>query len=329
MQDKPLILTAADARALPERERVGLAVARLDSARLVKTIIAAEAAGVRQIWSTQSPLQPDTLTTFAAAAVQTRAIRLGTAIVPTYPRHPLTMASQALAINELAPGRLRLGIGSSHKPIIEGIYGLEMVKPLEYLREYITIVRAALWDGQVDFQGKFLTARGTLPDKAPLPLLTSVLRENAFKLAGEISDGALSWLCPVPYLLKTGLPALRASAKEHGRAAPPLVAHVLAAASKDRPAVIQAARAEIKGYGKLPFYASMFADAGYPVDANGTMSDALIESLVVSGSPAKIAARFRELLASGLDELLVMPIAVQQAEGELSQLMSAIGSLPA
>jgi alkanesulfonate monooxygenase SsuD/methylene tetrahydromethanopterin reductase-like flavin-dependent oxidoreductase (luciferase family) len=327
MQDTSLILTAADAQALPVRERVGLAVARLDTATLVKTIIAAEEAGVRQIWSTQSPLQPDTLTTFAAAAVQTRKIRLGTAIIPTYPRHPLTMASQALALNELAPGRLRLGLGSSHKPIIEGMYGMELVKPLAYLREYVEIVRAALWEGKVDYQGKFFAIKGTLPKTAPLPVLTSVLRENAFKLAGEISDGALSWLCPVPYLLKRGLPALRAGAQEKGRSAPPLVAHVLAAASEDRPAVIKATRARIEMYGKLPFYAAMFADAGYPVDADGTMSDDLIGSLVISGSDTAIAGRFKELLASGLDEILAMPIPVQQEESELQQLMQLIGGL--
>jgi alkanesulfonate monooxygenase SsuD/methylene tetrahydromethanopterin reductase-like flavin-dependent oxidoreductase (luciferase family) len=71
--------------------------------------------------------------------------------VPTYPRHPLVMAAQALALNELAPGRLRLGLGSSHKPSIEGVYGLKLIKPLEYLREYVTIVRAALWGGKIDF----------------------------------------------------------------------------------------------------------------------------------------------------------------------------------
>lgn len=114
IQDTSLLLTAADAQALPVRERVGLAVAGFNTATLVKTIIAAEEAGVRQVWSTQYALHPDTLTTFAAAAVQTRKIRLGSAIIPTYPRHPLTMVAQALALNELAPGRLRLGLGSSH-----------------------------------------------------------------------------------------------------------------------------------------------------------------------------------------------------------------------
>jgi alkanesulfonate monooxygenase SsuD/methylene tetrahydromethanopterin reductase-like flavin-dependent oxidoreductase (luciferase family) len=272
-------------------------------------------------------LQPDTLTAFAAAAVQTHTIRLGSAIIPTYPRHPLTVAAQALALSDLAPGRLRLGLGSSHKPIIEGIYGLALARPLEYLREYVEIVRAALWDGKVDHQGHYFTVKATLPGTAPLPVLTSVLREQAFKLAGEISDGALSWLCPVPYLLNRGLPALRAGAQLQGRPTPPLVAHVLAALSEDRPAVIEATRGRIQSYGKLPFYAAMFADAGHPVDGQGTMSDALIESLVISGNPAAVAECFKELLVSGLDELLVMAIPVQHEERELHQLMHLIGSL--
>lgn len=326
-QNLSLLLTSEQVQALPLRERVGLAVARLDAPTLVKTMVAAEEAGVRQFWSTQSPLQPDTLTTFAAAAVQTKTIRFGSAIIPTYPRHPLTMAAQALALHELAAGRLRLGLGSSHRPVIEGTYGIKQVTPLAHLREYVQIVRAALWDGTVDYQGTFFTVKATLPHTAPLPLLISVLRERAFALAGEIADGALTWLCPVPYLLQRGLPALRASAQAHGRPVPPLVAHVLVAMSEDRPAVIQATRAQIQYYGKLPFYAAMFADAGYPVDANGTMSDELLGSLVISGTATAITERFHALLASGLDELLVTPITVQQQESEWHQLMRLIGSL--
>ncbi len=327
MSNPSVILTAQDAQALPARERVGLAVARLDTVTLVQTIIAAEAAGVRQVWSTQSLLQADTLTAFAAAVVQTSTVRLGTAIVPTYPRHPLTMASQALALNDLAPGRLRLGIGSSHRPTVEGVYGLQMSKPLEHLREYVHVVRAALWTGQVDYQGKYFQVKATLPRLAQVPILTSVLREHAFELAGELADGALSWLCPVPYLLKTGLPALRASARAQGRPAPPLVAHVLVAMSEDRPAVLQATRSQIQSYGRLPFYALMFADAGHPIGPDGSMPDDLIESLVVSGSSAAIAERLQELLVSGLDELLVWPVPIQQSRDELRRLMQLIGGL--
>jgi F420-dependent oxidoreductase-like protein len=321
------IFTAQDAQALPACERVGLAVARLDTATLVQLCVAAEAAGVRQVWSTQSPLQADTLTAFAAAAVQTHALRLGTAVIPTYPRHPLTMAAQALACNDLASGRLRLGIGSSHRPVIEGVYGLPMHQPLDHMREYLQIVRAALWEGQVDHQGKYFQVRATLPRTARVPILTSVLRKHAFEVAGEIADGALSWLCPVPYLLQTGLPALRASALARGRPAPPLIAHVLVAQSDDRSAVVQATRAQIQSYGRLPFYASMFADAGYSLDPDATMSDALVESLVIFGRASAIAERLYELLASGLDELLVMSVPLQQAAQEMQQLMQLLGQL--
>ena len=169
----------------------------------------------------------------------------------------------------------------------------------------------------------------TLPHIAQIPLLTSALRENAFKLAGEMADGALCWNCPVSYLLKIGAPALRASAQKHYRQVPPLIAHVMTAVSEDRPAVLSAARSRIEtiGYGNLPFYASMFADAGYPVGANGALSDDLIGSLVISGSSTSITERFKELLTSGVDELMVQLISVKQAESELNQLMQLIGRL--
>jgi alkanesulfonate monooxygenase SsuD/methylene tetrahydromethanopterin reductase-like flavin-dependent oxidoreductase (luciferase family) len=89
-------------------ERVGLVFSVENASAAVKTIAEVEAAGVRQIWMTHSPYLPDSLTILAAAATKTSTIRLGTSIVPTYPRHPLVMAQQALSINDIAPGRLSL-----------------------------------------------------------------------------------------------------------------------------------------------------------------------------------------------------------------------------
>src|SRR6266851_8260965 len=119
-------VTAQASTQRPTRERIGLVVYGTDSAAAASTIVAAEAAGVRQVWMTQGTPAPDTLTLFAAAAVQTTSVRLGTAVVPIYPQHPLTLAQQALALDDLAPGRLRLGIGPSHRPTIEGTYGIPM-----------------------------------------------------------------------------------------------------------------------------------------------------------------------------------------------------------
>jgi alkanesulfonate monooxygenase SsuD/methylene tetrahydromethanopterin reductase-like flavin-dependent oxidoreductase (luciferase family) len=252
---------------------------------------------------------------------------MGTSVVPTYPRHPLVMAQQALALGDLAPGRLRLGIGPSHRPSIEGVYGIPMTTPLEHMREYVAVLRAALWDGKVDYHGRFYTVSATLPRTPRTPILISALGLRAFHLAGEISDGAISWMCPVPYLLEKALPALTAGANKAGRPVPPLVAHTPVALSQDRQAVLAAARKQIGRYGQLPFYANMFAEAGFPVSPDGTMPDALIESLVVSGNEADITARLAELLAAGLDELLVMPIPVADSKGEQARLAKLIGQL--
>ncbi len=92
-------------------ERVGLVIDGMNAVTAVTTIVTAEVSGVKQIWMTQSLSNHDTITIFATAAAKTSTVRIGTAIVPAYLRHPLTLAQQALAIYDIAPGRFRLGIG--------------------------------------------------------------------------------------------------------------------------------------------------------------------------------------------------------------------------
>ena len=289
----------------PTRERVGLVVNGSNAAIAVKTIVAAEAAGVRQIWMAQPPVLPDVLTMFAAAATRTSTVRLGTSITPTYPRHPLVLAQQVLALNDLAPDRLRLGIGPSHRFIIEDIYGLQQKTPLAHLREYLEVLRATLWHGKVNHHGHFYNVIATLPRTSQIPILISTLGKLAFQLAGQIADGALTWGCPVPYLLHTGLPALRTSAAAVGRSPPPLVAHVLVAITEDRHAVLAAGHQMLDFYAKIPFYANMFSNAGFSLTSDQAIPDTLVDSLVISGDESIVAARLTELLAAGLDELMV------------------------
>src|SRR5437868_8743200 len=216
------ILTSEDVSNLPVRGRVGLVIEARDVPTAINKIREAEQAGVQQVWMTQSVGMLDTLTLFAAVATQTTRVRLGTSIVPVYPRHPLVMAQQAATVDALAPGRLRLGVGTSHRQVIENTYGLSMPSPLAYLREYVEVMRQGLWEGRVDHQGRFFKVAASFPRTAQIPLLISALGEKAFRLAGEIADGAISWVCPVPYLLDTALPALRAGAQAQHRPAPPL-----------------------------------------------------------------------------------------------------------
>ena len=207
------IFTSSDVSQLPIRERVGLVIQATDVASAMSRIGEAEQAGVQQVWMTQSVGMLDTLTLFAAVAAQTRRIRLGTSIVPIYPRHPLVMALQAATVDALAPGRLRLGVGTSHRQVMETVYGLSMPSPLAYLREYVEVMRQGLWEGRVDHHGTFFKVASSFPRQAQVPLLISALGEKAFRLAGEVADGAISWMCPVPYLLDTALPALRVGAQ--------------------------------------------------------------------------------------------------------------------
>ena len=314
----------------PTRERVGLVIDGTNAAATVKTIAAVEAAGVGQIWMAQTPFWPDTLTTLAAAAIKTSTVRLGTSIVPTYPRHPLVMAQQALSLYDIAPSRLRLGIGPSHQAIIEGIYGLPQTTPLAHLREYVNVLRTALWEGKVDHHGKFFNVIVSMSHTAQIPVLISTLGMKAFQLAGEIADGALSWVCPVPYLIRTGIPALRtaaAAAAANRRSAPPLVAHVPVALSQDRDTVLAAGHQLLDMYAKFPFYTKMFTDAGFPLTAGQMISDSLIDSLIVSGNEDTVASKFTELLATGLDELMVTLVPIKDAVDEFTRLMHLIGQL--
>lgn len=312
-------------------ERVGLVIPGENAATAVKTIAEAEAGGVRQIWMTHSPYFPDSLTILAAAATKTSTIRLGTSIVPTYPRHPLVMAQQALSIHDIAPGRLRLGIGPSHQPIIEGIYGLRQETPLAHLREYVNVLRSVLWEGKVDHHGKFFNVKVSLPRTAQIPILISTLGKKAFQLAGEIADGALSWVCPVQYLISSGIPALRigaATANRQSTTTPSLVAYISVALSEDRHAVLKAGHQMIDIYTKLPFYNQMFSDAGFPLTAGQQIPDALIDSFIVSGDEKTVVAKLTELLSvAGLDELMVNFVPIKDAKDEFMRIANLIGRL--
>ncbi|HLH60568.1 MAG TPA: LLM class flavin-dependent oxidoreductase [Ktedonobacteraceae bacterium] len=321
------LLTSEDVSHLPLRDRAGLVVQAQDIATVIDRIREAEQAGIRQVWMTQSAGMLDTLTIFAAAAVQTTQIGLGTSIVPVYPRHPLVMAQQAATIEALAPGRLRLGVGTSHRHVMENIYGLSMPSPLAYLREYVEVMREVLWEGRVDHRGKFFNVNASIPRPARVPLLISALGEKAFHLAGEVADGAISWVCPVPYLLDKALPALRAGAQASNRPAPPLVAHIPVAISTDEAAVQAAATPRISFYTRAPFYRHMFELAGFPIGEDGTGTSRLVQALVVAGEQARVEKRLRELLASGLDELLLMLVPVKDETREREQLMQVIASL--
>ena len=281
---------------------VGASIHADDATEAVELIQRMEGYGLDAAWMTNSGARLDGITIMAAAAMQTRSIRLGTSIVPTYPRHPLTMAAQARVVADLAPGRFRLGIGPSHRPHMEAM-GLKFEDPIGNLGEYLQVLNAILKTGSVNFSGKHYKAVDRIPNPVSLRIMGAALRRNAYELCGKLADGAISWLCPGPYLRDTALPALEAGARAAGRETPSLIAHVPVCVHDDEAEVRSAVRAQILNV-RLPFYQQMFADAGYPEAHEGAWSDRMIDGIVIWGNEASAAEKLRQFARWGGQEIL-------------------------
>jgi alkanesulfonate monooxygenase SsuD/methylene tetrahydromethanopterin reductase-like flavin-dependent oxidoreductase (luciferase family) len=133
---------------------IGVAIRGNTASEALAMIEQAEQLGIHAAWMTTGGARLDSITVFAAAAVRTQRIKLGTSIVPTFPRHPLVMVQQAQVVAQLAPGRFRLGVGPSHRPTIEAM-GIQFTSPLSHLREYLRVLKPLLQQGRVDFDGDY------------------------------------------------------------------------------------------------------------------------------------------------------------------------------
>lgn len=303
----------------------GVAIQAGTAREAVTQIEQAEAAGIDAAWATMGGAGGvDMIPVYAAAAMRTATIRMGTAIVHTWPRHPIVLAQEAMAIEQLAPGRFRLGIGPTSAVLTQRMYGLKYRKPLTNLREYLLTVRQLLHEGSVDFEGEHVTVRGQLRTSAPVPVMASALRPRSYELCGELSDGAISWMSPLKYLAEVALPALRRGAERASREEPPLVAHVPVAVSADRAAARALARTQLAMYARVPNYQGMFAAAGY--DVGDGYSDALLDDLVVSGTEEEVAVGLHRWRDAGMSEVLAHPLLdPADREGSMAGAFAAVG----
>jgi F420-dependent oxidoreductase-like protein len=284
---------------------IGVLIQAPDARRQVDQIIQAERAGVPAVWAI-SGRGPDLIPTWAAAAVQTDRVKLGTAIVRTWTRHPLGFALEALAMEQLAPGRFRLGIGTTGRAQAEQMYGARFDKPLTHLREYMTVIRTLLREGAVDFQGEFTVARTEIPSPVSTPVMCAAAGLRAFEMAGELSDGAISWVAPRSYLVEQALPSLRRGAEQAGRPPPPIIAHVPIAVTEDVEQARRLAREQLAGFANSIHFTRTWAAAGY--DSSVGYSDALLDDLLVHGNEDRVAAGLRRWLDAGMGEVLAQPL---------------------
>lgn len=288
---------------------IGLQVAGADAAELLAGIRRAEELGIDAAWLITAAGLPDGLTVLAAAAARSERILLGTAITPSFPRHPLVTAQQAQALAALAPGRFRLGVGPGGKAAIERTYGIPFNRPHAHLRTYMKVLKAMLQQGAVDVEENGIVAHARAATPPPnVPVYASALRRQAFELAGEVADGAITWLCPAAHVRDVGLPALRAGAARAGRPAPPLVMHVPVCVVDDAASAREAMRRQFGFYLTLPAYAGVFADTGFPDAQQSGRTDAMIDATAVYGSAGAVQQRLAALFDLGVAELIVSPL---------------------
>ena len=261
---------------------------------LVDEIVRFEEAGFASYWTPQVPTF-DALTVLALAGQQTSRIELGTAVVPSYPRHPNALAQQAATANALAGGRLVLGVGPSHAPGIEAL-GLSYDRPALHMREYVTILRALASEGQVDFEGEMYRMKTgfACPDASPFPIVISALAPLMLKAAGEVADGTVTWMVGRETIAGSTVPRIRAAAEAAGRPEPRVVVGLPVCVHDDHGQAIARAVGIFKGYGMLPNYRRQ-------LDAEG-LGEA--GEIAVVGSEDEVTSQLQAFFDAGATEVI-------------------------
>jgi F420-dependent oxidoreductase-like protein len=267
-------------------------------AALVDEAVAAERDGFDSFWLAQT-FGPEILAVLAMAGQKTKRIELGTAVVPTFPRHPMVLAQEALTAQGASNGRLTLGIGLSHKVTIEDALGLSFAHPAKHMREYLTIVKAIINEGGIDFTGEMYRVNGKVkvPGATPCPVLVAALGRAMLKVAGELADGTVTWMVGTRTLKTHIIPRIAESTKAAGRPAPRIAVGVPVAVTNDPEAMRERMSGDLWIYGRLPSYQKMLEAEGAarPVD------------VAAVGDEAAVERGLRAYAAAGATDLLVMP----------------------
>jgi F420-dependent oxidoreductase-like protein len=284
--------------------RIGLTVPtpgeNPDLATLLAAMERADALGLHGVWMPNvSSRGCDAATTLALAGARTRRAELGTFVVPTFTRHPVVMAQQALTAQAATGGRFVLGIGLSHRVSMEGQLGFDFSRPVRHMREYLTCLTALLAGQTVDFAGEEFRIRNFAltppPGITPPPILVAALGPQMLRLAGRLSAGTAIWVGGPRYVAEAAK-VITAAAHEAGRPAPRVLASVPVCVTDRARAVHEAAAQFFARYGQLPSYRAILDKEG----AAGAEDVALIgdEATVGAGIAAFAAAGATDFAAA-------------------------------
>ena len=254
----------------------------------------AQADGFSSYWLAEHPTGGfDAITVLALAGQSVPDIEFGTAVVPTFPRHPMALAGQALTARSVLPGRFTLGVGLSHAPMMAQL-GIGFDKPIRHLREYLSILVPLLEEGRVSFKGESLSCEADVfgrPEEA-CPVVVAALGPQALRVAGARTAGTtLAWVGPRT-IREHIVPVIGEAADKAGRAAPRVIATLPVCITDDEKTVREQVAQGLSMYAKLPSYRAMFDREG--VEGPG--------DVVLAGSEGQVAEALGKLEEAGVTD---------------------------
>jgi alkanesulfonate monooxygenase SsuD/methylene tetrahydromethanopterin reductase-like flavin-dependent oxidoreductase (luciferase family) len=278
----------------------------------------------------------DSLTVLAAYAGVSQRLRLGTGVVPIFSRSPATMAQTAATIDEISGGRMVLGLGVSHKVTVENWHCARIEKPVTQMREYALAVRAIL-RGEDPPEAEFYSTRFRFMGIEPrpeLPIKIAALSPRMIRLAGEIADGVMLWLCGPTYIREVVVPELRAAREGAGKSMDgfDVVAAVPVALTDDPEAARASMRQDLIPYASLPFYRAMLERSGFGDDlaafdagmqagdverAKAGLSDRMLQELSGIGTADEVRAGVQRYVDAGASSPCVGAIPRTDFDGAL------------
>jgi alkanesulfonate monooxygenase SsuD/methylene tetrahydromethanopterin reductase-like flavin-dependent oxidoreductase (luciferase family) len=279
----------------------------------------------------------DSITVLMAYAARSERLRLGTGVTPIYSRTPAAAAQSYATLDEFSGGRAVAGLGVSHRPVVEAWYGQQIDKPLLEMREYAGIVRA-IFRGEDPPQGeKFHSGfhfMGFEP-RPDIPIYLAGLSPGMLRLAGEIADGVVLWLCNPEYIREVVVPTVAEGRAKAGKPAEgfDIVAAVPSAVTGEPDQARAQLRSELIPYFSLPFYRKMIELSGYgddiaAFDAAGgdpaKISDGFISTLAAIGGAEEAIATVRRYADSGATSPCLGGIAKTDFDTTLEALAGSI-----
>lgn len=246
----------------------------------------------------------DAIMAAALCGRETRTIELGTAVVPTYPRHPVAMAQQALSAQSAARGRFTLGVGLSHQIVIEMMLGLSWAKPYSHMREYLAVLMPLVRGENVSHAGGEYRVNAGLSVPGVTEgcsVLVAALAPKMLALTGTVADGTITWMTGPKTIREHTAPRLNEAAAAAGRPAPRVVVGLPVAVTKEVDAARRTAGRQFQVYGTLPSYRAMLDREG----AEGPADVAIV------GDADTVGAALEGIAAAGATDFLSVPFAVE------------------